>query len=156
MQLIHVQHGMGLKFMGMGPNFMGMGMTHGVLVQGDGATEVLEAVFADVYLLQLGVLGRVGGREPGVHLVVPELHHLQTVLLAVGGVALGGALIRLSHMTQFSSWPGNKAINRTSRVLVTTCMYTCMHTVKGVINIERLINNRSEGVKPTRVSLILL
>ena len=102
--------GMGLKFMGMGLKFMGTGLTHGMLVQGDGAAKVLEAVFADVYLLQLGVLRRVGRGEPSVHLIAAKLHHLQTVLLAVGGVALG----RISHMTLFTGWHGNKAINRTT------------------------------------------
>ena len=103
-----------LNYTGMGLKFMGTGLTHGMLVQGDGAAKVLEAVFADVYLLQLGVLRRVGGGEPGVHLIAAKLHHLQTVLLAVGGVALG----RISHMTLFTGWHGNRAINRTSSVLI--------------------------------------
>ena len=68
---------------------MGMRLTYGMLVQGVGAAEVLEAVFADVDLLQLGVLRGVRGGEPGVHLVAAKLHHLQTILFAVRGVALG-------------------------------------------------------------------
>ena len=68
---------------------MGMRLTYGMLVQGVGAAEVLEAVFADVDLLQLGVLRGVRGGEPRVHLVAAKLHHLQTILFAVRGVALG-------------------------------------------------------------------
>ena len=59
-----------------------------MLVKRDGALEVLQTKFTDVDFGELGVVWGVGGGVPGVHLVPAKLHHLKTILLTVGNVAL--------------------------------------------------------------------
>ena len=59
-----------------------------MLMQCDGTLEVLQTKLADVDFGQLGVVWGVRRRVPGVHLVAAKLHHLKTILLAVGNVAL--------------------------------------------------------------------
>lgn len=62
--------------------------THSMLVKRDGALEELQTKFTDVDFGELGVVWGVGGGVPGVHLVPAKLHHLKTILLTVGDVAL--------------------------------------------------------------------
>ncbi len=59
-----------------------------MLAQGEGALEVLEAELADVELGEGGVVCRVGGGVPGVHLMGPKLNHLQTIVGHAGGNAV--------------------------------------------------------------------
>ena len=61
--------------------------THRMLAQGEGTLEILEAKLADVELGEGGVVSRVGGGVPGVHLVQTKLDGLQTV---VGNVDVRG------------------------------------------------------------------
>ena len=59
-----------------------------MLVESKGTLEVLEAELADVDLVEGGVVCRVRGRVPGVHLMPAKLDHLQAIVGNIGRIPL--------------------------------------------------------------------
>ena len=54
--------------------------TYSVLVECEGALEVLEAELADIELCQVGVVRRVGGGVPRLDLVRSKLYHFEVIV----------------------------------------------------------------------------